>query len=92
MKQFMNYFGKNRFNYRAGSEGDKWEGLTRGHFYNDIIIPKRISGAILFMPQRGKKQSSGLSGSRIFLILLLFCFVLLFSYPLLGDWKENKRS
>lgn len=50
----------NCFHYRAGSEGDKWEGFARGHFYNDIMRAKRISIAILFMPRRGKNKVAGL--------------------------------
>lgn len=59
-KQIINYFEKNCFNYRAGSEGDKWEGFARWHFYNDIIRAKRISVAILHMPRGGKNKVAGL--------------------------------
>jgi hypothetical protein len=53
-KQFLNYFEKDCFNLRAGSERDKWDGFVREHFYNDIIRAKRISIAILFVPRSGK--------------------------------------
>lgn len=87
-KQFTNYFEKDCFNYRADGEGDKCKGFVRGLFYNDVIRHKRISVTILFMPGRGKKQSSGPNVSRIF----QSCFLYFFLTPLLGDWKENKWS
>ena len=59
-KQIINYFEKNCFNYRAGSERDKWEGFARQHFYNDIIGAKRTSVANLYVPRRAKNRTAGL--------------------------------
>ena len=76
----------NCFHYRAGSEGDKWEGFARGHFYNDIMRAKRISIAILFMPRRGKNKVAGL----VFLWFLTL-FKKIKKNPFLSDGGQQKE-